>query len=314
MENKIGSARSRLKADFTHGKKRADRWTLLNYYNRNNMHSQNRTGMPSCQQGSRGPAEPMGAARSMGNPETIGTARSMGNPESMGTAMSLKTAETMGATNPMRSMGTAETVESAGLAGPMGPVGPMGPMGPRGEPGPQGCPGDQGEPDPQGVTGPQGPQGVTGPQGPRGERGLRGPSGPPGYPQNSIFASFSDTGFTMPESAALPLRPDIPDPTGNISPKGSHSVTLTPGFYAIYYYASAELKAPGSAKLTPVFNGCAQAAYMGYAASRKRHERIELSRFFIAEITDASPLSFLWRCSEPVSIASMNMTVQKLCR
>ncbi len=235
-------------------------------------------------------------------------------------------------------MGTAETVESAGLAGPMGPVGPMGPMGPRGEPGPQGCPGDQGEPGPQGcpgdqgepgpqgcpgdqgepgpqgVTGPQGPQGVTGPQGPRGERGLRGPSGPPGYPQNSIFAAFSDTGFTMPESAALPLRPDIPDPTGNISPKGSHSVTLTPGFYAIYYYASAELKAPGSAKLTPVFNGCAQAAYMGYAASRKQHERIELSRFFIAEITNASPLSLLWRCSEPVSIASMNMTVQKLCR
>ncbi|WP_300714449.1 hypothetical protein [uncultured Acetatifactor sp.] len=201
-----------------------------------------------------------------------------------------------------------------GLSRRPGRTRPQGCPGDQGEPGPQGCPGDQGEPGPQGVTGPQGPQGVTGPQGPRGERGLRGPSGPPGYPQNSIFAAFSDTGFTMPESAALPLRPDIPDPTGNISPKGSHSVTLTPGFYAIYYYASAELKAPGSAKLTPVFNGCAQAAYMGYAASRKRHERIELSRFFIAEITDASPLSLLWRCSEPVSIASMNMTVQKLCR
>lgn len=201
--------------------------------------------------------------------------------------------------------------------GPVSPVesaGPMGPMGPRGEPGPPGCPGERGEPGPQGVTGPQGPQGVTGPMGPRGEQGLRGPSGPPGYPQSSIFAAFSNTGFTMPESAALPLRPDVSDTTGNIVPKGSRSVALTPGFYAVYYYVSAELKAPGFAKLVPVFNGCMQSGYMDYAAARKRREQIRLSRYFIAEISEVSPLSFLWRCTESAFVVSMNLAVQKLCR
>lgn len=197
---------------------------------------------------------------------------------------------------------------------PIGLVGPMGPMGPRGEPGPQGCPGEQGEPGPQGVTGPQGPQGVTGPQGPRGERGLRGPSGPPGYPQNSVFAAFSNSKLTIPESACLPLRPSVPDATGNISQCGSHSITLNPGFYAIYYYVSAELKSPGSAKLTPVFNNCMQSDYGGYAAAKKRHEKIALSRYFIIEITNSSTLSFLWRCSESALISSMNMTMQKLYR
>lgn len=204
--------------------------------------------------------------------------------------------------------GTADPSNSVEVTGPMGP------MGPRGEPGPPGCPGERGEPGPQGVTGPQGPQGVTGPQGPRGEQGLRGPAGPPGYPQSSIFAAFSSPQFTMPESGSLPLRPGILDTTGNISPCNSHSVTLSPGFYAFYYYISAELRAPGSAKLTPVFNNSMQSCYAEYAVTKKRRGRIELSRYFIAEISDSSPLYFAWRCSEAALIVSMNMTVQKLCR
>lgn len=201
-----------------------------------------------------------------------------------------------------------------GEPGAPGPQGPVGPMGPRGEQGPPGCQGEPGTPGPQGVTGPQGPQGVTGPQGPRGEQGPRGPSGPPGYPQSSIFAGFCDTRFTLPENASLPLRVSVADTSGNISPCGSHSITLVPGFYSFYYYVSAELKAPGFAKLTPVFNGCIQQAYTGYAMTKKRRGRIQLTRYFIAEITDSSPFCLAWHCSETVLIDSMNLTVQKLCR
>ncbi len=190
----------------------------------------------------------------------------------------------------------------------------MGPMGPRGEPGPPGSPGERGIPGPQGVTGPQGPQGATGPQGPRGEQGLRGPQGPPGYPQNSIFATFSNPKFTMPKNARLPLLPIIPDTTGNIIQCSNHSATLNPGFYAIYYYVSAEFKAPGSVKLTPIFNNCLQSDYTEYVATSRRHKQIKLSRYFIVEIYDSSSLSFSWRCSQIVSDVNMNITVQKLCR
>ena len=193
-----------------------------------------------------------------------------------------------------------------------GSMGPMGPMGPRGEPGPPGCPGERGEAGPQGVTGPQGPQGVTGPQGPRGEPGPRGPAGPPGYPQNSIFAAFSDSQFTVPKSASLPLKADIPDSTGHISSSSGHSIILTPGFYALYYYISTELKAPGSVKLTPVFNNCVQPAYVGYGVAKKRRQTLELSRYFIIEIKDSSPLYIVWHCSEKALIGSMNVTIQSL--
>ncbi|MDE6976450.1 MAG: collagen-like protein [Lachnospiraceae bacterium] len=138
-------------------------------------------------------------------------------------------------------------------------------MGPRGEAGPAGCPGERGETGPQGVTGPQGPQGVTGPMGPRGERGLRGPAGPPGYPQNSVFASFSGRDLIMPQSAGLPLKMDIPDITRNISSVDHYSVMLTPGFYAVFYYISTVMKNHGFIKLTPVFNDCEQTMYSAYA-------------------------------------------------
>lgn len=81
-----------------------------------------------------------------------------------------------------------------GPPGCLGGCGEMGLQGPRGETGPAGCPGERGETGPQGVTGPQGSQGERGPMGPRGETGERGPMGPAGYPQNSIFASFSGQG------------------------------------------------------------------------------------------------------------------------
>ncbi len=139
-----------------------------------------------------------------------------------------------------------------------------GPMGPRGEPGPQGCPGERGEPGPQGVTGPQGPQGVTGPMGPRGDPGPRGPAGPPGYPQNSVFASFMEQKLFIPENANLPLKVNIPDTTGNISPYDNYSVILNPGYYAIYYYISTVMETPGFIKLTPVFNDSMQTVFTGY--------------------------------------------------
>lgn len=190
----------------------------------------------------------------------------------------------------------------------------LGPMGPRGEPGPPGCPGERGEPGPQGVTGPQGPQGATGPMGPRGEPGPRGPAGPPGYPQNSVFASFFDQELFLSESTNLPLKMDIPDTTGNISPCGSYSLILSPGYYAIYYDISTVMKTPGFIKLTPVFNDCMQSAYEGYAEAKKRRETLEISKYFIVEIRSSSPLFFTWHSSAHNSEINMNVSVQKLCR
>lgn len=162
--------------------------------------------------------------------------------------------------------------------------GEPGPMGPRGEAGPQGCPGERGEAGPQGVTGPQGPQGVTGPQGPRGEPGPRGPAGPSGYPQNSIFATFSDQGMMMPESADFPLKMEIPDITQNISLSKQCTIALTPGYYAISYYVATVMKEYGFISITPVFNGCKQSLYSAYAQASRKNDMLVLSRYFIVGI------------------------------
>lgn len=189
-----------------------------------------------------------------------------------------------------------------------------GPMGPRGEPGPPGCPGERGEAGPQGVTGPQGPQGATGPMGPRGEPGTRGPAGPPGYPQNHIFASFSEQELLMPMSANLPLKMEIPDITQNISPCNNCSVVLTPGFYAVSYYISMTAKRNCFIKLTPVFNNRRQTIYAAYAKASKRKEWLVISRYFIIEIPAGSTLSFAWHSSADTSRINMNLSIEKLCR
>lgn len=201
-----------------------------------------------------------------------------------------------------------------GPPGPPGDCGEPGPMGPRGEPGPPGCPGERGEPGPQGVTGPQGPQGATGPMGPRGEQGARGPAGPPGYPQNRIFATFSGRDLVMPEYARLPLETDIPDNSGSISLCGDSSVTLAPGYYAVYCHVSAALKKHGSIKLTPNFNGSEQPGYAMYAETAKRTETIVMSRYFIMEIPGESPLYFTWDASVWDAGISVDLCIEKLCR
>lgn len=201
-----------------------------------------------------------------------------------------------------------------GPQGPKGEQGEIGPQGPRGNPGPQGEPGERGEPGPQGVTGPQGPQGATGPQGPQGDPGPRGPAGPPGYPQYNIFATFSGQELTLPENARFPLKTDIPDTTRNISLCGSDSIELSPGCYVFCYHISAVAKRHGFIKLTPVFQGCPQTAYGAYAETAKRRETLVISRYFIAEIPDASALYFAWESSSEVSRINMNMSIQKLYR
>ena len=192
--------------------------------------------------------------------------------------------------------------------------GEPGPMGPRGESGPPGCPGERGETGPQGVTGPQGPQGATGPMGPRGEPGPRGPAGPSGYPQNSIFASFSSQDLILPESGSLPLRIEIPDITHNISLCNNCSVSLTPGYYAIGYYVSAEIRKHGFIRITPVLNGCRQTAYSAYAEADRKKEMLSVSRYFIVEIPADAMLCFAWHCSEGASEIDMNLSIEKLCR
>lgn len=197
---------------------------------------------------------------------------------------------------------------------PVSCIGEPGPMGPRGEPGPPGCPGERGNTGPQGGTGPQGPQGVTGPQGPKGEPGVRGPAGPPGYPQNSVFASFLNSESFLPKNGHLPLKADIPDSSGNISFGGGHLITLNPGYYTIYYYVSTVMKSPGTIKLIPFFNDCKQSIYGESITIRKRNVPVNLSRYFIAEIHNASPLSFIWYSSAVTSRINMNIMIQKLNR
>ncbi len=201
-----------------------------------------------------------------------------------------------------------------GPPGCQGERGEPGPQGARGEPGPPGCPGERGEPGPQGVTGPQGPQGATGPQGPRGEPGPRGPAGPCGYPQNSAFASFFGRDLFLPESASLPLKTDIPDVTQNISLCNDYSVALAPGYYAVYYYLSTEMKRHGFIELTPIFNDCGQTIYASRAETGSRKELLVISRYFIAEIPSASMLFFAWNSSAGVSKINMNVSIEKLGR
>lgn len=201
-----------------------------------------------------------------------------------------------------------------GPQGPKGEQGEIGPQGPRGNPGPQGAAGERGEPGPQGVTGPQGPPGATGPQGPQGDPGPRGPAGPPGYPQYNIFATFSGQDSTLPDNARFPLKTDIPDTTRNISLCGSDSIELAPGYYVFCYHISAATKRHGFIKLTPVFQDCPQTAYAAYAETARRRETLAVSRYFIAEIQDASTLYFTWESSAEASLINMNMSIQKLYR
>ncbi|MEY8426738.1 hypothetical protein AALA00_03260 [Lachnospiraceae bacterium 46-15] len=219
--------------------------------------------------------------------------------------------------------GCSVKCKEPGLQGPRGEQGPpgrpgergeTGPQGARGEQGPPGCPGERGETGPQGVTGPQGPQGVTGPQGPRGELGPRGPAGPPGYPQNSIFASFIGQELILPEKASLPLKINISDITQNISLCNDYSILLTPGYYTIYYYLSTIMKRRGFIKLTPIFNNCVQKVYSAYAEAEKRKEVLVISRYFIIEIPSASTLFFAWDSSAGVSRINMNLSIEKLGR
>lgn len=204
----------------------------------------------------------------------------------------------------------SEFLKPMGLCGEPGPPGPMGP---RGEPGPPGCPGERGETGPQGVTGPQGPQGVTGPMGPRGEPGERGPAGPPGYPQNSVFASFLGQNLMMPESACLPLKIEIPDKTQNISLCNNCTVSLTPGYYTISYYISAEMKRHGFIALTPVLNDDIKTVYSAYAEAEKRREMLVITRYFIMKVPDRSSMYFAWQASSCDSRINMNLTIEKLC-
>ena len=145
-------------------------------------------------------------------------------------------------------------------------------------------------------------------------RSARGPAGPPGYPQNSIFASFIGQEIILPENASLPLKIDIPDITQNISLCNDYSVLLTPGCYAIYYYLSTIMKRRGFVKLTPIFNDCVQTFYSTYAETGKRKEMIIISRYFIIEIPSESTLFFTWDSSAGVSKINMNLSIEKLGR
>ncbi len=200
------------------------------------------------------------------------------------------------------------------VSGCPGERGEPGPMGPRGEPGPPGCPGERGETGPQGVTGPQGPQGATGPMGPRGDPGPRGPAGPSGYPQNSVFATFSGQKIIMPEDTNLPFKTEIPDITQNISLRNSCSIALTPGYYAVNYYVSASMKRHGFISITPIFNNCEQSLYRAYGETSKKKEMLTLSRYFIASIPSETLLFFVWRSSAGASRVNVNLSIEKLYR
>lgn len=154
-------------------------------------------------------------------------------------------------------------------------------------------------------------RGEPGPMGPRGEPG---PAGPPGYPQNSIFATFSGQEMIMPENANLPFKTEIPDDTRNISLCNNCAVTLTPGYYAISYYISTQMKRHGSVSLTPIFNDCEQPSYSAYAQASKKKEILTLDRYFIVKIPAQTLLLFVWNSSVGASRINMNLSIEKLCR
>ncbi len=129
-----------------------------------------------------------------------------------------------------------------------------------------------------------------------------------------IFASFSCREQTLPESTNLPLKALIPDITGSIRPCGSYTLILKKGYYSVYYFISVEMKSPGFIRAIPVFNDCIQKNYMGCGISEQCSEKVDISRYFITEITEDSPLLFLWHSSESVSIINMNIEIQKLFR
>lgn len=189
-----------------------------------------------------------------------------------------------------------------------------GPMGPRGEPGPCGPRGERGKTGPQGVTGPQGPQGVAGPMGPKGDPGIQGPAGPPGYPQNSIFASFLTEETILSENILLPLEADIPDSSGNISLDDSHSIILKPGYYTIYYHISTTATSSGTIELLPFFNNLDQPLYAEFVDVENQNKPIALSRYFLIEIHEESPLYFTWSASACTSKTAIYLAIQKLNR
>jgi hypothetical protein len=118
----------------------------------------------------------------------------------------------------------------------------------------------------------------------------------------------------LPESASLPLKTDIPDVTQNISLCNDYSVALAPGYYAVYYYLSTEMKRHGFIELTPIFNDCGQTIYASRAETGSRKELLVISRYFIAEIPSASMLFFAWNSSAGVSKINMNVSIEKLGR
>ena len=270
-----------------------------------------------CCQCAPGPGGLPGVRREQDSPRTMESRREPCSPGTMESRREPCSPGTMESRREPCSPGTLESRREPCLPGAMGlrgEPGPPGPMGPRGEPGPPGCPGERGETGPQGVTGPQGPQGATGPMGPRGEPGARGPEGPPGYPQNSIFATFLGQNLMMPESACLPLKIEIPDPTQNISLCNNCTVSLTPGYYTISYYISAEMKRHGFMALTPVLNDEMQTVYSAYADAEKRREPLVITRYFIIKVPDRSTMYFAWHSSSCDARINMNLTIEKLCR
>lgn len=150
--------------------------------------------------------------------------------------------------------------------------------------------------------------------GPKGETGERGPMGPACYPQNSIFATFSGEGLSVPEHVSLPLKIQIPDITQNITLRNSTSLSLTPGYYAISYYISTWVKKHGFISLTPMLDNCRQTAYTAYAEAGNREGILILSRHFVMEVPTASTLFFLWTSSADDSRIDMNLCIEKKSR
>lgn len=118
----------------------------------------------------------------------------------------------------------------------------------------------------------------------------------------------------MPKRGRLPLKTDIPDITQNISLGRNRCVTLTRGYYAIYYYISTIAKKAGFIKLTPNINGYGQPAYTTFAQTAKKNEILVISRYFMIEAADESALFFEWDSSIDNTKINMNLSIEKLNR
>lgn len=210
-----------------------------------------------------------------------------------------------------------------------GPAGEPGPAGERGEQGVQGIQGERGLMGPQGESGKQGMQGSMGPMGPQGESGSRGPegpigptgamgpkgaTGPAGGEKISIFATFCNKKVIQTGETALLLSNVILDDTSTITQVSETNILLSPGYYSIYFYISAEMEQGGNIEVIPVVGETSLKNHRVYGKTVEKEGFLSVSRNFVIEVALEKEIYFTCCCEGTPFNMDVNINFVKLCR